>query len=84
MSEVRCESVSHASRTELCSTRRYSALPHVYVRMSACVCERCGLSNNFIKPCGSIMFLLIYYYYYYYIIIIIISIIIIIIIVYYY
>ena len=46
MSEVRCESVSHASRTELCYMRRYSALPQVYVRAYACVCERCGLFDD--------------------------------------
>ena len=46
MSSVRCESVSHASRTELCYMRRYSALMQVYVRVYACICERCGLFDN--------------------------------------
>ena len=31
-----------------CYMRRYSALPQVYVRVYACVCERCGffINNN--------------------------------------
>ena len=48
-SEVRCESVSHASRTELCYMRRYSALPQVFVRVYACVCERCGLFDKLLS-----------------------------------
>ena len=28
-------------------------LPQVYVRVYACVCERCGLSDTLIKPRGS-------------------------------
>ena len=49
VSGVRCESVSHASRTVLCYMQRYSALPQVYVRVYACVCERCGLFDDLIR-----------------------------------
>ena len=62
MSEVCCESVSHASRTELCYIRRYSALPQVYVRVYACVCQRCGSLRNFVytrrsRLCSNILHL---------------------------
>ena len=37
VSGVRCESVSHASRTEFSYMRSYSALSQLYVRVYACV-----------------------------------------------
>ena len=58
VSAILRELVSHASRTEWCNMRRYSAFAACVCDVYVCECEPCGLFRDFVGPRGSRLFVL--------------------------